>query len=161
MARPSGYYRHKDFQPDSVANFPAYGQMYVSSSAATTLTAAGGAAKLSGTTTADGVHKFSMSANNRLLCGADAVALYQVTVSCSVLSSANAIATLSIAKNGTVITSTKCTANVLAASTPLENIALCWVGPLANADYIEIFGQVSADANLTLSKAQVCVHQVY
>jgi len=87
----------------------SYGEMYVSSAAATTVTTSGTPVKVAGTTTAGDLKDFSMPTDNRLVFNGTSTKMCKIDIFVSATQSVNSTrwTEWSIAKNGTVIAATK------------------------------------------------------
>jgi hypothetical protein len=125
-------------QKDDVAN----GLLYISTTAATTLSGTAVPTKVAGTTTAPTLFRVSSPANNRLTYAGTKTRTFQVIVSLSVTTSGgdNTLLSFYIAKNGTV--SGQGEQNVkLNNSSDQQNVTVSDVITMATGDYVEVWGE--------------------
>lgn len=122
---------------------PAHGTMYVSSSAATTVSVSSTYYKVAGTTTATNLHNFSMPANNRLQYDGtpDIHVHVAVTISCTTASNSQ-VTGWRVAKNGDAtitdaVAST--TRHKTGTGTDVVSTAVHFDSMMSNGDYLELW----------------------
>jgi len=126
----------------------AYGQLYVSTPAATTIGVAGTYYKTSGSTTlSSGATDADMPADNRLRYLGDIDCIFHVTanVTFTTAAGANKDVRVRIAKNGTSDAASE--ARTLSNGTDPACLTLGFLVALATNDYLEIFVTNATDTN--------------
>ena len=125
----------------------AYGELYVTVSAATTITTLGTYYKVSGTTALISSANMTMPSNNRLMYGGTGERKFFVTV-CGSFTGANGDKyRISIAKNGTHIDSSITEVTITGAAHRHQASCQC-ITALATTDFIEVF-VTNATSNTT------------
>ena len=143
---------------------PASGEIHISSSAATTISAANTPTKAAGTTTLETTPAavgFSMPANNRLRYDGTETKKFQVTVTFTATSaSANQLLAFHLAENGTVNPKTEIGRYVQTANQEGAG-GIVGLFELATDDYVEVFVENKTGANnITLEYMTMVVVEV-
>ena len=129
----------------------AYGGMYISSSAVTTLASAT-PLKAAGTTTSMGLNSFTHS-NNRLTYTGAATRVFSVVATLSVSAASAETMTFFIYKNGSFLTGAEIDRK--ASNNDIGAVAIAALISLAEDDYIEVWLESLGGADLTLNYGQV------
>ena len=138
----------------------SYGELAVTTAAATTIVIAGTFVKASGTTTLDDATSFDQPVNNRLRYTGATTKTFRVTAACSVQSAAvNAVMTLRLAKNGTTISNTQQRTSVTLTTTVHEATVTGLVS-LALNDYLEVFVTADSTTTVTLTEMNMIATEV-
>lgn len=133
----------QDVRDVLVSAAPPYGAMYISSSAATSLSADNTWTKVSGTTTSTNLKEFTMPANNRLTYGGVAPVHCHVVASISMTAGANnQVFGFRIVKNGDE-TLTDSVASELrrkvGTGTDVGSLAVHYDSAMTTGDYLELW----------------------
>lgn len=129
----------------------AFGGMYISSSATTTLTAAT-PAKAAGTTSSMGLNSFS-HASNKLTYTGTVTRTFNIVAALSVSAASAETMTFFIYKNGAPITGAEIDRK--ASNNDIGAVVVSALVSLATNDYIEVWLESLGGADLTLDYGQV------
>lgn len=129
----------------------AYGQIYVSADAATSIAVASTYQKAAGTTTLLRADGFDMPTSNRLRHTDDVTRAVSVQAKASISVDSDAEVFLAIAKNGTVVDESGISEDMLAAD-GAEVLAADALVELGENDYVEAWVTADDTVNVTLEK---------
>lgn len=140
---------------------PAFGELYVSTPAATAIVAVDTPIKIAGTTTlvaSPAAVDFSMPADNRLRYDGPGTIVAQVTVRGTLVSGTSTNSQILVAKNGSVIASS---AGLTRTSTSYAAASSSAFVELANGDYVEAWIEnLSNDVDVTLDALHMAALKV-
>jgi hypothetical protein len=123
-----------------------YGQLYFSSTAATTIAVDGTYVKMAGTTTSDSLNGITMPQNNRLQNNSGTTRVFQAMARADIIDeSGNKNIAIKLAKNGVLIDATE--SNGETTNNVEAHATINWIVSLATGEYVEIWATNKSDTS--------------